>query len=144
MQTNATGINLIKKHEGCRLQAYLCPAGVPTIGYGHTRDVKLGQRITQHQADVILESDLEIYEEGVEHLTRMRPPKENQFAALVSFAFNLGVTRLASSTLMKKYLKGDVQGAADEFPKWVKAGGKVLPGLVKRRAEERALFMIDK
>lgn len=138
MRTNAAGLALIKKFEGCKLQAYLCPAGVPTIGWGHTRDVKLGQRITQHQADVILESDLDVYEENVAELCP--GTNENQFSALVSFAYNLGVTNLGSSTLRKKYLRGDLAGAAAEFGKWVKAKGQVLPGLVARRAAERALF----
>jgi lysozyme len=98
-------------------------------------------RITEHHADVVLEFDLERFEEGVEGFTRGIRPTENQFAALVCFAFNVGLTSLANSTLLKKVMRGDTQGAADEFPRWAKAAGKVLQGLVDRRAAERALFL---
>ncbi len=133
------GLELIKKSEGCRLAAYKDPIGIVTIGYGHvSSSVKLGQVITQHQADEILASDLERFEAGVDRLCPGLSP--GQFSALVSFAFNLGLTAFANSTLRKKVLKNDFAGAALEFGKWVKAGGKVLPGLVTRRAAERALF----
>lgn len=142
MRTNAAGVALIKRWEGCRLVAYLCPAGVPTIGYGHTTDVRLGQRISQHQADTMLESDLELfYEPPVTRLLKDIPHTENAYAALVSFAYNLGVNALAGSTLLKKYKAGGPLAAATEFAKWNKAAGKVLPGLVKRRAAERELFL---
>lgn len=139
MKINAAGLTLLKRFEGCRLEAYLCAAGVATIGWGHTEGVKLGQKITQHQADVILESDLDMFEENVERLCPDATP--NQFSALVCFAYNVGVAALANSTLRKKFLRGDIQGAADEFTRWNKAGGKVLQGLVRRRAAERALFL---
>ncbi len=141
MKISAAGTDLIRKFEGCRLKAYLDAVGVPTIGFGHTVDVKLGQVITQHQADTILASDLEIYEDGVNELFKGVTLTQGQFDALVSFSFNLGVTRLAASTLRKKMQRGDVQGAADEFLKWSRAGGNVLAGLVKRRAAERAMFL---
>jgi lysozyme len=140
VKTNEAGRALIRQHEGCRLETYLCPAGVPTVGYGHTGpEVKLGQRITQHQADVILEHDLERFEEAVGKLAPRAT--SNQFSALVSFAFNLGVAALAESTLLKRFLSGGPLAAAPEFDKWVHAGGKVLPGLVARRAAEKALFL---
>jgi lysozyme len=138
---NADGLALVKKFEGCRLEAYLCAAKVPTIGWGHTGDVKLGQKITQHQADVILELDLEKFEEGVEKLFPETKLSDNAFSALVSFSFNVGLTALANSTLRKKLLEDDHKGAGAEFGKWVKAGGKVLTGLQKRRAAEAALFL---
>lgn len=141
MKINDAGLAIIKKFEGCKLKAYKCPAGVWTIGYGHTGDVKPGQVITQHQADTILDYDVEKFEEGVTTLLSNLKPTANQFSALVSFAFNLGITALANSTLLKKYRAGDLEGAGKEFGKWVKAAGKVLPGLVKRRAEEAALFL---
>ena len=136
---NAAGVALVKRWEGCRLTAYLCPAARWTLGYGHTADVKPGMTITQHQADVILESDLEIYESTVRRLAPNAT--ENQTAALTSFAFNLGTAALERSTLLKKFLAGDTAGAADEFGKWVFAGGKRLPGLVSRRSAERDLFL---
>lgn len=135
---NAAGLALIKRWEGCKLTAYKCPAGVWTIGYGHTRDVREGQTITQHQADVILESDVEIYEREVRRLAPQA--NENQIAALTSFAFNLGTAALARSSLLKKFLAGDGTAAAEQFGNWVFAGGKRLPGLVARREAERKLF----
>lgn len=136
---NAAGIALVKRWEGCKLTAYKCPAGVLTIGYGHVQDVREGQTITQHQAEVILESDLEIYESTVRRLAPNAT--ENETAALTSFAFNLGTAALERSTLLRKFLAGDKAGAADEFGKWVFAAGKRLPGLVSRRAAERELFL---
>jgi lysozyme len=147
MRTNAAALDLIKRSEALRLHAYLCPAGVPTIGYGHTGDVELSDIITEHQADVILAHDVEHTERGVAELVAGIPLTENQFSALVSFAFNLGVTALRGSTLLRKLRSHDFTGAAAEFGKWTKALDphtheyRVLPGLVKRRAEEAALFL---
>ncbi len=139
MKTNEAGVALIKGAEGLRLEAYLCPAGVWTVGYGHTGDVKKGDKVSGHQADVILRLDLERFEKAVE---RLAPGAgENEFAALVSFAYNLGEAALGRSTLLKKFLAGDKPGAAAEFMKWVNAAGHVMPGLVNRRASERALFL---
>lgn len=141
MRINAAGLALIKKWESLQLRAYLCPAGIITIGYGHTgADVKLGQTITSHQADVILESDLDRFEEGVEGLLKGLNYTDGQFSALVSFAFNVGLAALANSTLLKKMRKGDLEGAAGEFGRWVRAGGVKLKGLERRRADEAALF----
>ncbi len=140
MKINARGLAIIKKWEGCSLTAYKCPANVWTIGFGHTGDVKEGQVITQHQADTILDYDLDRFEEGVANLLRGTKPTENQFSALVSFAFNVGLAALTNSTLLKKYRRGDLEGAANEFARWNKAGGKTLAGLTKRRADEAALF----
>lgn len=139
-KTSQAGVDLIKRFEGLRLEAYLCPAGVWTLGYGHTgAHVLPGSKVTEHQAEVILQSDLERFERAVE---RLAPgASDNEFAALVSFAFNLGEAALARSTLLKKFLAGDKPGAAGEFAKWVYAAGKVLPGLVKRREAERTLFL---
>ena len=144
MKINQAGLDLIKRFEGCRLTAYLCPAGVPTIGWGHTGDVKLGDKITQHQADVILtDVDLVKFEEGVERLAGDCVASSNEFSALVCFAYNVGLEALAKSTLLKKLKLGERYHAANEFLKWNKAGGKVLPGLVKRRVAERELFRKD-
>lgn len=139
---NKAGIDLVKTSEGCRLDAYQDAIGVWTIGYGHTgSSVKPGQKISQHEADVILASDLEKFAEGVDELTSKVGLTDNQFAACVSFAFNVGVTRFASSTLYKKLCRGDAAGAAEEFLKWTLAGGQRLAGLEKRREAERALFL---
>lgn len=141
MRINNEGKALIRRFEGLRLDAYLCPAGKATIGYGHTGDVKLGQKITEHQADVILDFDLEKFEHGVTSLLGALKLNENQFAALVSFAFNLGINALAKSTLLKCVKASEHDKAGAEFMKWKYAAGKVLPGLVKRRAAERALYL---
>ncbi len=134
-----TGIDIIKKFEGCELEAYLCPAGIPTIGYGHTYGVKLGRTITQAEANTLLEQDYQDALVGVEELVKV-PLTENQLGALTSFVFNLGRGKLLGSTLRKKLNQGDYKGAAEEFDKWVFAKGVKLEGLVKRRAAERQLF----
>lgn len=139
-----TGKELIKQFEGCKLKAYLCPAGIPTIGYGHTEgltkaDVTNGRTITQQQADTLLDIDYAKYEKQVEDSVKTEL-NENQLGALTSFAYNLGINALRNSTLMKHINGGDFKQAAGEFERWVRAGGKILPGLVKRRAAERALF----
>ena len=149
MKINKAGLELIKHFEGCKLTAYKCPAGIWTIGVGHTGDVKEHDVITQHQADVILQHDLERFEAGVLGFVTV-PVTENEFSALVSFAFNLGVAALARSSLLKLINGRDAKGrdrakdtlaAADAFKSWVYAAGKVLPGLVARRTAERELFL---
>jgi lysozyme len=138
MKTSNKGIELIKKYEGCKLEAYRCPAGVPTIGYGHTFGVCMGQKITQEKAEELLRKDLASFEVQVE---QMAPGlSQAQFDALVSFSFNLGSAALYRSSLLKRYLAGDLEGAKLEFGKWTFAGGKVLPGLVARRRAEAELF----
>lgn len=140
MKINQEGLNLIKDFEGCRLKAYLCPAGVWTIGYGHTKGVKPDMVITQLDADRFLLQDLKRFEEAVSSLVKV-PITPNQFSALVSFAYNVGTGALYDSTLLRKLNNKDYKGAADEFLRWNKAGGKVLPGLTKRRIAERDLFI---
>lgn len=138
-RTNEVGRALIKAAEGKALQAYVCPAGVKTIGYGHTGvDVKLGQVITEAQAEELLSRDLAKFEADVARLCPSTT--DNQFSALVSFAYNVGAANLAASTLRKKHNAGDYTGAKTEFGKWVRGGGRVLPGLVKRRAAEADLY----
>ena len=139
MQISRAGLDLIKQFEGLYLKAYRCPAGVPTIGYGHTAGVAMGQTITQQQADDYLRRDVRQFERAVSRLVRV-PLTQGQFDALVSFAFNLGEGALAQSTLLRLLNAGDYSGAAAQFDRWNKAGGRVLPGLVRRRAAERALF----
>ena len=139
MKISQKGIGLIKRFEGCKLNAYICPAGIPTIGYGSTDGVTIGDSITQDEAEVLLREDLERFERGVEALAP--DVNQNQFDALVSFAYNLGLAALSGSTLLKKVKAKEWVAAADEFPKWKHAGGKVLPGLVARRAAEALLFL---
>lgn len=139
MQISKAGLDLIKQFEGLYLKAYRCPAGVPTIGYGHTAGVAMGQTITQQQADDYLRRDVRQFERAVERQVSV-PLTQGQFDALVSFAFNLGEGALAQSTLLRLLNAGDYAGAAAQFDRWNKAGGRVLPGLVRRRAAERALF----
>lgn len=140
MTTSDKGIALIKKYEGCRLKAYKCPAGVWTIGYGHTRGVVEGQAITQEIADQLLREDVAPVEKQINALgINLR---QGQFDALVSFIFNLGIGNFNSSTLKRKILaKSPDREIQAEFLKWNKAAGKVLPGLVKRREDEAALWI---
>ena len=143
MITNKAGIELIKAFEGLRLVAYADAVGVATIGYGHTRTVKksdIGKtKISAVDAENLLKGDLAHFENAVSKLVKV-PLTSNQFSALVSFAYNLGEGNLSKSTLLKKLNAKDYRGAAVEFEKWNKAGGKVLAGLVRRRAAERRLF----
>ncbi|AXE31651.1 muraminidase [Chromobacterium phragmitis] len=140
MKTNASGIRLIKQFEGLRLAAYQDMVGVWTIGYGHTGpDVKAGLIITQQQADKLLAADLEKFETGVGQLVAV-PLNANQFAALVSFSYNLGLGNLRSSTLLRLLNQGDFAGAAAQFSRWNRAGGQVVAGLARRRQAEQALF----
>lgn len=145
MKTNNAGIALIKEFEGLELTAYKDPVGVWTIGYGHTSaagspKVFAGQRITPAEAESILRQDLAKFEGYVNSAVNVAL-NENQHAALVSFTYNLGPGNLNSSTLLKKLNKGDYTGAAAEFARWNRAGGKVLAGLTRRRAAERDLFL---
>jgi lysozyme len=140
MNISQNGIKLIQQFEGCVLFGYKDAVGVPTIGWGHTGGVYLGQRISQAQADDLLKNDLKKYENGVREAVRV-PLNQNQFDALVSFAYNCGISALKTSTLCQKLNAKDYKGAAAEFDKWTKAGGQVLNGLVKRRNAEQALFL---
>ena len=139
-QTNASGVNLIKSFEGLRLKAYQDAVGVWTIGYGTTRGVKPGQEISEAQAEALLKTDLNRFEQAVNQAVRV-PINDNQFAALVSFTYNVGSGALRSSTLLRKLNYRDTYGAANEFPRWNRAGGRVLAGLTRRRNAERALFL---
>lgn len=140
MRINKEGLSIIKQCEGCKLKAYLCPSLVPTIGYGHTTGVKLGDVITQADADRFLLQDIKRFEQAVTALVKV-PINENQFSALVSFTFNVGVSNLKSSTLLKKLNLRDYKGCSNEFERWVYGSNKKpLEGLKKRRKLERQLF----
>lgn len=133
-------IKLIKKYEGCSLVSYLCPAGIPTIGYGHTTSKSNMGPITQERADELLKIDVLNVALKVHKLVTV-PINKNEEAALISFAFNVGVGALSKSTLLRCLNAGLRLEAADQFLKWDKAGGKVLKGLTKRRTEERSIFL---
>ena len=140
IQTSDLGIKLIKKFEGLRLSAYQCSAHVWTIGYGHTRGVKAGDTITEGQAEKFLRDDLSQFEVAVSRLVSV-PLSQHQFDALVSFTFNLGERNLKNSTLLKKLNAGDYSGAAEDFPRWNRADGRVVEGLTRRRLAERDMFL---
>ena len=143
--TSALGLAIIKKHEGLRLSSYLCPAGVPTIGYGSTRypdgrKVILGEKLSsEKEATQLLLATMAPFEAAVnKHLPNLN---QCQFDALVSFAYNVGTGALIKSTLLKKAKVNPADPSiVDEFQKWVRGGGKVLPGLVTRRREEAKLY----
>jgi len=138
-QVSQNGLDLIKHFEGLRLEAYKDPAGVVTIGYGHTKTAALGQVITEKGAETLLKSDVEDHSAPIERLVKV-PLTQWEYDALCSFVFNVGVTAFKNSTLLKKLNAGDKAGAAKEFDKWIYAGGRVLNGLKTRRAAERKLF----
>ncbi|HCT5582466.1 TPA: lysozyme [Enterobacter kobei] len=145
MQTSDKGIALIKQFEGCKLTAYQDSVGVWTIGYGWTQPVdgkpiRAGMTIKQETAERLLKTGLVSYENDVSRLVKVGLT-HGQFDALVSFTYNLGARSLSTSTLLRKLNAGDYAGAADEFLRWNKAGGKVLNGLTRRREAERALFL---
>jgi lysozyme len=138
---NQKGLDLIKKFEGLVLTAYRDPVGIWTIGYGHTGpEVGPGDVITRAQAESLLKRDLLRFENAVRSLVKV-PVNSNQFSALVSFTYNVGSGALAQSTLLALLNQRNYQGAANQFPRWVNGGGGPLPGLVRRRNEERALFL---
>ncbi|MDX2215515.1 MAG: glycoside hydrolase family protein [Oculatellaceae cyanobacterium bins.114] len=139
-QINTAGLELIKSFEGLRLTAYKCPAGVPTIGYGTTEGVKMGTSITREKAEELLKRDLEKFERTVERLVEA-PLTDNQFSALVSLTYNIGVAALQRSTLLSVLNQKSYRVAADQFLVWNKVDGKVLAGLQRRRAAERDLFL---
>ena len=135
MRISNKGIELIKQFEGCRLKAYKDPAGVPTIGYGHTAGVKMGDTITQEQADELLRDDLVIYEGKVAKYDDKYHWNQNQFDALVSFAYNIGsIDQLTSNG------RRSIKTISDKILEYNKAGGKKLEGLVRRRKAEKTLF----
>lgn len=145
-KTGASGKSLIKEFEGFRAVAYLCPAGVATIGYGTTRirgkAVKLSMKITTEEADLFLEEDLKSFEDAVNQNVTVELT-QNQFDALVCFVYNVGAANFKKSTLLKKINANKLIEASEEFLKWNKAGGKTLAGLTRRREAEKKLFLMD-
>lgn len=138
MKTSQAGIDLIKKYEGCRLEAYKCPAGVWTIGYGHTGGVTNGQKITQEKADELLHADIEKFEKKVDAYMDKYKWAQNEFDALVSFAYNIGsIDQLTAGGTRSRAV------IAEKMVLYNKAGSRVLEGLTKRRKEEQALFLAN-
>lgn len=144
MRINKEGLDLIKEFEGLKLKAYLDVVGVPTIGYGCTNgvskeDVANGRTITEAEAEAFLLKELVQFEQGVPKYVTV-PLNENEFSALVSFSYNLGLGSLQKSTLLQMLNSGDRSGAAAQFLRWNKAGGKEYAGLTRRRQAEKDLF----
>jgi lysozyme len=143
--TSKLGLDIIKKYEGLRLTSYLCPAGIPTIGYGSTRypngkKVLLGEKLNNEtEATSLLLATMKPYEDAVNrHLPNLN---QCQFDALVSFCYNVGTGAFIKSTLLRKAkANANDPSIVDEFSKWVRGGGKVLPGLVTRRKDEARLY----
>lgn len=146
MKTNEAGMEIIKTFEGFSSRVYRCPALVCTVGFGSTYDVA-GKRVTMKHPDVskkeaefLLHREVRHTEDAVRRLSKDRL-NENQFSAVVSLGYNIGTGNLQSSTLMRMVRRGDIDEAADQFPRWKKANGRTLSGLVRRRAVERNLFL---
>ena len=144
MNTSERGLVLIRRHEGLSLQPYRCPAGVWTIGYGHAMHpqevAKHKNGISEAEAEALLLMDVALAEAALRRLV-MVPLAQGQVDALVSFIFNLGAGRFQASTLRMKLNRKEFESAACEFPKWVWAAGRKLPGLIRRRHEEMLLFL---
>jgi lysozyme len=139
MNISQEGLSLIKKFEGCELEAYRCAANVLTIGYGSIKGVKEGDTITQEEADKLLLHEMDEYEGYINDAVTV-DLNQNQFDALVSWVFNLGGGNLKSSTMLKVLNSGDYENVPAQIKRWNKAGGKVLEGLIRRREAEALLF----
>ena len=139
MNISQEGISLIKKFEGCELEAYKCAAGVWTIGYGHTKDVKEGDSILKEDAESMLMHELQEYCNDVDIAVKV-DLKQNEFDALVSWTYNLGLTNLNSSTMLKVLNEGKHYEVPAQMKRWNKASGQVKQGLVRRREAEALMF----
>lgn len=139
MEISKRGLDVIKYFEGLRLEAYQCSADVWTVGYGHTDDVKPGDKISEKQADELLLKDIKWAEDTVNNNIRV-PITQGIFDSLVSFTFNVGVTAFANSTLKNLLNKGFYASAGDQILRWDKVRGQAIPGLTARRQVERKLF----
>ncbi len=139
MIISKNGLDLIKQFESLQLKAYKCSANVWTIGYGHTKNVKEGDRISQDQANCFLMQDLYSVERAIVRLVKVKL-NQNQFDALCSLIFNIGISAFNKSTLLAKLNTGDYVGAAEQFRRWNKVNNVVMAGLVRRRQAEEDLF----
>lgn len=142
MRTSDKGRNLIKKWEGKALKAYLCPAGVWTIGYGWTIGVKKGDTWTDEKAETMLVEGLRTYEQAVANALGAVPTTQNQFDAMVALCYNIGPANFLRSSVLREHKAQNYLTAANAFLKWNKAGGRELPGLTNRRADERKLYLL--
>lgn len=138
-RTNQDGVELIKAFEGLQLRPYRCPGGIWTIGYGHTRTVAANMQITPAQAEVLLREDLQIVERAISRLVQVKL-SENQFSALVCFAFNVGIGNFERSTLLRLLNRGWYDQVPAQLMRWNRAGGEVYGGLARRRAAEAKLW----
>ena len=139
MIISKNGLDLIKHFESLQLKAYKCSANVWTIGYGHTKNVKEGDRICEDQANCFLMQDLYSVERAIIRLVKVKI-NQNQFDALCSLIFNIGISAFNKSTLLAKLNKEDYVGAAEQFRRWNKVNNVVMAGLVRRRQAEEDLF----
>jgi lysozyme len=140
MKPSEKGLALIRQFEGLRLSAYRCSAKIPTIGWGTTKGVKMGQTITRDEADRLLLEDAQRFADHVAALVKV-PLNQNQQDALISFVYNVGPAAFGKSTMLKLINQGLLEDAANQFVRWNKAGGEVLAGLTRRRMAERDLFL---
>ena len=139
MNTSMEGLALIKKFEGCELEAYQCSAGVWTIGYGHTKGVAPGDSVSQEEAEQMLVDELHEYESYINEYVTVAL-SQNQFDALVSWVYNLGPANLKASTMLKVLNSGEYEDVPAQMKRWNKAGGKILEGLIRRREAEACLY----
>lgn len=142
MKPSQACVDLVKSFEGFRAEAYKCPAGVWTIGYGTTEDVYPGDVVDEREAEELLMNDLLDASKAIDDLVDV-PVTQGQYDALTSFVYNVGREAFRSSTLLKLLNAGNVDGAMKQFQRWNKAGGTVLAGLTKRRAAEATLFVSE-
>ena len=139
MKIGKKGLDLIKHFEGFKANAYVCPAGVLTIGYGTTRGVRRGQIVTKEEAVDLLMKDVAKFEKNVNTMVKVKLTQD-QFDALVAFVYNIGPTNFKSSTLLRLLNQGEYDKVSEQMARWNKGDGKVLEGLVRRRSAEGVLF----
>lgn len=138
---NQAGLDLLKSFEGFRGEAYLDPVGIPTIGYGFTKGVLMGDKMTTIEADARLQQEVAEFENGVKAMCT-RLPTENQLAAMTCLAYNIGLHAFGGSTVLRRHDAGELYAAAGAFILWNRAGGREMPGLTRRREAERALYLM--
>lgn len=144
MPINDAGLAIIQEREDCRLEAYLCPSDVWTIGWGHTGpEVKKGLRWTQSQCDQTLKADVKLFEDGVAKLTKDAAggTSSNEESAMISLAYNIGLGNFRDSSVLRYHMRGDKKSAAKSFGLWKYSKGRILQGLVDRRADEAKLYL---
>jgi lysozyme len=139
MQISQEGLALIKKFEGCELEAYKCPAGVWTIGYGHTKDVKEGDKINKDEADYLLQEEMIEYESYINDMVDV-DLNQSQYDSMCAWVYNLGPSNLGSSTMLRVLNEGKYDEVPQQMKRWNKANGEVLDGLIRRREAEALLF----